>query len=371
MALNGFVIGGCLARPMDQLAAMRAFARVVEAGTFTRAAELLAMPKPTVTKLIQALEAHLRTKLLHRTTRRVTVTPDGAAYYERVVRLLADLDELDGSMTLSQASPKGRLRIDVSASLALLVIIPALPDFHARYPDIQIDLGVTDRPVDLIGENVDCVVRAGEITDQSLIARRIGEMRFITCASPSYLAAPWRAAPSGRARGRSLLVGYFKLRSRRGHAASASARDGEQLRDRGALHRRRQRRQRLCRGAALAGLGVIQAPNFMVQQHLACRRAAAVLAGWTSEPMPLHVVYPPNRHLSNKVRVFVDWVAELFAKDDLIQRRPADAGWHSIREPRGWHRSAGASADLSRSRFRPRPGCVRCFSPHRAQRPRA
>src|SRR5688572_5477413 len=172
----------------DQLAAMRAFARVVEVGTFTRASALLEIPKPTVTKLIQTLEAHLRVKLLNRTTRRVIVTPDGAAYYERVARLLAELDEIEGSMTLSQATLRGRLRIDVSASLALLIIIPALPDFHARYPEIQIDLGVTDRPVDMIAENVDCVVRAGELRDQSLIARRIGEMRFITCAAPSYLA---------------------------------------------------------------------------------------------------------------------------------------------------------------------------------------
>src|SRR5207253_1339420 len=112
----------------------------------------------------------------------------GAAYYERVVRLLADLEELDGSMALSQASLKGRLRIDASVSLASLIIIPALPQFHARYPDIQVDLGVTDRPVDLIAENVDCVVRAGELTDQSLIARRIGELHFITCAAPAYLA---------------------------------------------------------------------------------------------------------------------------------------------------------------------------------------
>src|SRR5262245_6986317 len=157
---------------MDQLTAMRAFVRVVEAGTFTRAASSLAIPKPTVSKLIQELEAHIHTKLLNRTTRRVAVTPDGAAYYERVVRLLAELDELDGSMAVSQATPKSRLRVDVSTSLAPLVMIPALPAFHARYPDIQIDLGVTDRVVDLVGENVDCVVRAGELMDQSLIARR-------------------------------------------------------------------------------------------------------------------------------------------------------------------------------------------------------
>src|ERR1044072_383232 len=198
---------------MDQLAAMRAFSRVVETGTFTRAAQMLGLPKPTLSKLIQGLEAHLRTKLLNRTTRRVTVTADGAAYYERVVRILADVDELDGSMTLSQASPKGRLRIDISTSLALLIMIPALPQFHARYPDIQIDLGVTDRPVDLVGENVDCVVRAGEITDQSLIARRIADFQFVACASPAYLAQHGEPRhPAELERGHT-VVGYFNTSS--------------------------------------------------------------------------------------------------------------------------------------------------------------
>src|SRR5882762_4573584 len=194
---------------MDHMAAMRAFVRVVEVGTFTRAAQLLSIPKPTLSKLIQGLEAHLRTRLLNRTTRRVTVTADGAAYYERVISILADVDELDGSMTLSQASPKGRLRIDIGTSLALLILIPALPQFHARYPDIQIDLGVSDRPVDLVGENVDCVVRAGEITDQSLIARRIAEFGFVSCASPAYLAQYGEPRhPTELERGH-FIIGYF------------------------------------------------------------------------------------------------------------------------------------------------------------------
>src|SRR5688572_14288616 len=119
---------------MDQLFAIRAFVRVVETGNFTRAAQLLDLPKPSVSKQVQLLESHLRTKLLNRTTRRVSLTTDGAAYYERAARILADMDELDGSMTLLQASPKGRLRVDVSGSIAMLCIIPALPDFHARYP---------------------------------------------------------------------------------------------------------------------------------------------------------------------------------------------------------------------------------------------
>ena len=146
---------------MDQIQAMRIFVRVVEAGTFTRAAHSLSLPKATVTKHVQALEERLRVKLLNRTTRRVTVTPDGAAYYDRTVRLLTDLDDIEASMTNARANPRGRLRIDVGTSVAQLLIIPQLAEFHARYPDIQVDLGVSDRTVDLIGDNVDCVIRGG------------------------------------------------------------------------------------------------------------------------------------------------------------------------------------------------------------------
>jgi DNA-binding transcriptional LysR family regulator len=304
---------------VDQVAAMRAFVRVVEAGTFTRASGLLDMPKPTITKLIQALEAHLQTKLLHRTTRRVTVTPDGAAYYERVVRLLADLDDLDGSMALSQATPKGRLRIDVSASLALLVIIPALPDFHARYPDIQVDLGVTDRLVDLIGENVDCVVRAGELTDQTLIARRIGELDFVACAAPSYLDRYGELRHPADLENNHYMVGYFHPGSGRSFPLSFVV-NGERYDVKG-RYIVSVNDSNAYVGAALAGFGVMQAPTFMVQQHLDTGALRRVLDGWTTDHMPLHVVYPPNAHLSNKLRVFVDWVADLFAGNDLLRRR--------------------------------------------------
>lgn len=306
---------------MDQLAAMRAFIRVVEAGTFTRAAELLRTPKPTVTKHIQSLEAHLRTKLLNRTTRRVTVTPDGAAYYERVVRLLADLDELDGGMTLSQASLKGRIRVDVSTSLALLVILPELPKFHARYREIQIDLGVSDRPVDLIAENVDCVVRAGDLTDQSLIARRVGELRFITCAAPAYLARHGEPRhPSDLDRDH-YVVGYFSSRTGKAYPLTFLSNSEEiELVGRYAVS---VNDGNAYLAAALVGMGVAQMPAFMAQQHLASGALRPVLTDWTADSIPLHVVYPPNRHLSNKLRVFVDWVADLFAAHDLIQRRPA------------------------------------------------
>jgi LysR family transcriptional regulator, regulator for bpeEF and oprC len=304
---------------MDQLAAMRAFSRVVEVGTFTRAAELLGMPKPTLSKLVQGLEAHLRTKLLNRTTRRVTVTADGAAYYDRVVRILADLDDLDSNMTLSQASPKGRLRIDISASLALLILIPALPRFHARYPDIQIDLGVTDRPVDLMGENVDCVVRAGEITDQSLIARRIAEFHFVFCAAPSYLARHGTPRHPAELERDHSMVGYFSSSTGRPFPFIVS-RGNEQLEIAGrnivAVND-----GNAYVAAGLAGLGIVASPHFMLEQHLAAGTLVPVLTDWSMAAVPLYVVYPPNRHLSTKLRIFVDWVAELFAASLLRPER--------------------------------------------------
>ena len=302
----------------DQLLAMRAFARVVEAGTFTRASNSLEMPKATLTKLIQTLEGHLRTRLLNRTTRKVTVTPDGAAYYERVVQLLADLDELDGSMALSQKSPKGRLRIDISGSLALLVVIPALPDFHARYPDIQIDIGVTDRPVDLVAENVDCVVRGGVITDQSLIARRIAELSFITCAAPSYLARHGEPQhPRDIAQGHT-IVGYFSAGSGR-HWPLNFIIDGEPT-DIAARYITAFNEGSSYVAAGAAGLGILQAPLFMLRQYLDDGSLRPILSAWNTEAMPLHVVYPPNRHLSTKLRTFVDWIAEVFSRNELLRR---------------------------------------------------
>jgi len=304
---------------MDQLNAMRAFVRVVEAGTFTRAADLLDMPKPTVTKQIQQLEAHLRAKLLNRTTRRVTVTMDGAAYYERALRVLNEIDELDSSLALSQARPSGRLRVDCSTSLAMAVLIPALPGFHARYPEIQLDLGLSDRPADLVAENLDCAIRAGEIQDQSLIARRIGEMYLITCAAPDYIARHGTPRHPSELEADHYIVGYRGAgTSRTVPFTYVDAKESIEVRGRYIVS--------LNEGAgyvasAVAGLGVIQAPSFMVQEHVTAGRLVPLLSGWCSAPKPLHIVYPPNRHLSNKVRVFVDWLAELFGKNDLIQRR--------------------------------------------------
>ncbi len=302
---------------MDQLAAMRGFVKVAELGSFSKAAILLDVPKPSLTKQIQTLEAHLATKLLNRTTRRVTVTPDGAAYYERALRLLTDLAELDSAMAQSQATPQGRLRVDVSASLASLVIIPAIADFHARYPGIQIDLSVTDRPVDLLAENVDCVVRAGVLSDLSLVARRVGDLQFVTAAAPTYLArhgAP-RVPADLEGEGHT-TVGYLNARTGRIHPMAFRDDAGQEF-DVAGRYALSVNDGNVYMTAALIGLGVIQIPTFMGHPHLETGALVPVLTDWAVPSIPLHVVYPPNRHLSNRLRVFVDWISGRFVGPDF------------------------------------------------------
>jgi LysR family transcriptional regulator for bpeEF and oprC len=305
---------------MDRFVAMQAYVRVVEAGTFTKAADRMNLPKATVTRLIQTLETHLQTKLLNRTTRRVTVTADGAAYYDRALRILGELDELESSMTRAKSNPRGRLRIDVGAAVGQLLLIPALPDFHVRYPEIQIDLGVSDRPVDLLGENVDCVLRGGEITDQSLVARRIGEFHTILCATPAYLKRHGTPAhPRDLEDSEHRVVHFLSHRTGRPYPF-VFMKDGERIELTG-RHTVAVNDSQATLTAGLAGLGIVRTATFMAQPHIAAGALVPVLLDWCSETIPIHVVYPPNRHLSTKLRVFVDWVAELFARSDLIQRK--------------------------------------------------
>lgn len=297
---------------MDQFLAIRVFARVVEAGTFTRAADSLTMPKATVTKLVQGLEAHLRVKLLQRTTRRVTVTPEGASYYERTARLLRELDDIDTSFSSAQVSPRGHLRIDTGSSLARLVIIPALPEFHRRYPDIQIDLGVSDRHVDLISENVDCVIRGGELTDLSLVARQIGSASWVTCATPAYLAQHGVPHHPRELEQGHQLVNYLSARTSR-VLPMRYAKDGEQIEISG-RHVVGVNESNAHFAAGLAGMGVVQTFTFIAREQLASGALLPVLEDWRPADYPFYVVYPPNRHLSNRLRVFIDWIAERFAR---------------------------------------------------------
>ena len=304
---------------MDQIQAMRIFVRVVEAGTFTRAADSLSLPKASVTKHVQALEARLRVKLLNRTTRRVTVTADGAAYYDRTVRLLTDLDDIEASMTNARANPRGRLRIDVGTSVAQLLIIPHLAEFHARYPDIQVDLGVSDRTVDLIGDNVDCVIRGGELSDQSLVARRIGNLEFITVAAPAYLERKGTPTHPLEIEEKHASVIYFSPQS--GRHYPLEFRRGDESIDITGPYQLSVNESNAYVTSIVAGLGIGQIISWQAQRYLDSGALVQLLPDWTQPLLPVYVVYPPNRHLSAKVRAFVDWAAELFQREDHLQRK--------------------------------------------------
>jgi len=294
---------------------------VVEAGTFTRAADSLGMPKPTVTKLVQGLEAHLRVRLLNRTTRKVTVTPDGTAYYERATRLLGDLEDIESSVANAQASPKGRVRVDMGGTAASIFVIPALPAFAERYPEIQLDLGVNDRQVDLVGENVDCVIRGGPLTDleRSLVARHVGDFPWVTCATPAYLKRHGTPRHPSDLQSGHVIAERSSARTGR-MVPLVFERDGKRIEIKG-RHGVAVNESNAHLAVARAGLGIAQMPAFMFQ-HVAPGELKAILTAWQPAALPMHVLYPANRHLSAKVRVFVDWIAELFAQRGLARRVP-------------------------------------------------
>ncbi|MFJ4248275.1 transcriptional regulator, LysR family [Pseudomonas helmanticensis] len=297
---------------MDRFDAMQAFARVVEAGSFTKAAETLHMSKTTVTQLVQQLEARLRVKLLNRTTRKVNVTADGAAYYERVIKLLADMEDAETSLPGVAAVPSGRLRVDVPSPFARHILMPALPDFHRRYPDIQIDMGVSDRMVDIIDENVDCVVRGGELLDQSLMARRIADLQLGVFAAPAYLAREGTPRhPRELEDSRHRVVGFLWARTGKPLPYALHNAD-EHLQIKG-RHVLAVDDGNAYLAAGLAGMGVLWLPKYMSDAHVARGELVPLFEDWQLEPMPLYVAYPPNRHVSLKLRVFIDWVVALMA----------------------------------------------------------
>jgi LysR family transcriptional regulator for bpeEF and oprC len=304
---------------MDQFLAIRVYARVVEAGSFTKAADSLKMPKATVTKLVQGLEAHLRVKLLQRTTRSLSVTAEGAAYYEQTARLMRELEDIDTSFGTAQNAPRGHLRIDIGASTASRIVIPALPEFHALYPDIRLDLGVSDRHVDLIGENVDCVIRGGELTDLSLVARRIGAAAWVTCATPDYLERHGAPLHPSALEDDHQLVHYVSARSGRVMPFHFEQ-DGRQIDIQGGDHHIvRINESNAHFAAGLAGLGLMQTFSYQAGEAIARGQLVAVLTDWQPPAYPFYVVYPPTRHPSNRLRVFIDWIATRFA--DLAEER--------------------------------------------------
>lgn len=296
---------------MDHLLAIKVFCRVVEAGTFTRAADLLDMPRSTVTKLVQELEAHLRLKLFHRTTRRVTVTMEGTAYYERVTKLLHELEDIESNISDEQSTPRGRLKVDMASAIANFVVLPALPSFMQKYPDIQLELGVSDNDVDLIGDNVDCVIRGGELADVSLIAKRIAELTFVTCATPTYLEQYGTPQTPEEISSKHRIVYY---RSRTTHRLTplrfSGAQQSMEIQQQGYQLSVNDSAAQLT--ATLSGLGISQLPLFMAQPYLNNGQLKSVMSNWSPPAFPMYIIYPPDRHLSGRMRAFKAWIMEVF-----------------------------------------------------------
>lgn len=294
---------------MNLTESLRIFARVASLSSFSLAAEQLGLPRTTVSAAVREAEAELGTRLLHRTTRRVQLTPDGQQVLERAQDLLADLDELRGLFRAEPASLRGRLRVDMPQALARDLVIPALPSFLAEHPGLAVELSSVDRRVDLVREGFDCVLRVGRLADSSLIARPLGTYRMVNVASPAYLKAmgtPRTLDDLATHR----LVHYVPNLGARPDGFEYLTADGtvQTLCMAGALT---VNTTAAYEAAALAGLGLIQVPEAGVRPHLKARRLVAVLPDWHAAPMPVSLVYPHRRHLPRRVQVFMDWLAVL------------------------------------------------------------
>jgi len=299
---------------VDRLLAMQVFTRIVDANSFSRAADALNLPRASVSNIIQNLEAHLKVRLLQRTTRRLSLTPDGAAYYERCVRILAEVREAESAFSISGHVPRGRLRIDMPGALGRLLVMPELFEFHAKYPALELVLGFNERRIDLIQEGIDCAIRMGALEDSSLVARRIGLVPYVTVASPGYLsshgvprtvdalqkhtAVKYFIDQSGRALDFDFVVGA--------QAVQVSMRGTVAVNDAEAYL-----------SCGLKGLGIIQLPFFMARTYLETGKLIEVLPDFKPLPRPISAVYPHKLHLSPNVRMFVDWIVELFARRNL------------------------------------------------------
>ncbi|MGU7771864.1 LysR family transcriptional regulator [Burkholderia sp. MR1-5-21] len=293
---------------MDRLLAMRLFTCIVDSGSFTRAAQQLGMQRASATQIMKQLEAHLGARLLVRTTRHVSPTLDGAAYYQRCIDILDGIDAAEASFSHAARHPQGTLKVDLSSSFARLVVIPALPGFFARYPQVALDLSIGDRRVDLARESIDCVVRIGELTDSSLVARRVGVLAQVTCASPGYL------AEHGKPRNLADLARHREV-------AYVSASSGKRVPLEFSADGRTEARELPSAvsvnngdayvAACEAGLGIIQVPRYHVAAQLRSGTLAEILTRHRPPALPLSVLYPHRGHLSPRLRVFIDWVAEL------------------------------------------------------------
>lgn len=293
---------------MERLDSIKCFVRVAELSSFTKAAEDLGLPKASVSTAVQKLENSLKTQLLHRTTRRVHLTPDGQVFYERGKHMLTEMDELDSLFQTDDASIQGTIRVDMSSPMARNLVIPRLPEFLTRYPNLHLELSSTDRRVDLVAEGFDCVVRTGRLADSGLIVRHLGELQQISCASPAYLAEygyPLQVADLAK----HWLVFYSINSATRFDAFEYW--DGEQCQRINMRGRISVNNVDAYQAACLAGLGIIQAPVMGNSVLLGEGKLVEILHGFRAPPLPVSLLYPHRRNLSKRVRIFMDWLSEI------------------------------------------------------------
>jgi DNA-binding transcriptional LysR family regulator len=296
---------------VDRLEALRLFTHIVDLGSFTKAAGMLDIPRATATHAMKELEQRLGVRLLERTTRNVKPTLDGRAFYERCCRILADVEDAEASLNSSSANPSGVLRLGLHGTHASLVILPRLAEFRARYPRLNIAISSGDRLVDLVGEGIDCVVRVGAPKDSSLVARRLASLPEVICASPQYLER-WGTPLLPADLAAHQAVGFFS-RDHNIQYPFTFLRDGqtEEYKTGSWIAVDSADAYTQC---ALLGFGLIQVPRFRVEQYLQSGQLVAVLSDQTCPELPVLALYPSHHQLSPRVKVFVEWVTQVYAE---------------------------------------------------------
>jgi LysR family transcriptional regulator for bpeEF and oprC len=302
---------------MDRLKAMQAFVRIVEANSYTKAAETLDLPRAALTATIKKLEAFLGTQLLQRTTRRLSLTPDGADYFRKCLEILQAVEDAEGTFRGQAASkPRGRLRVELPGAVGRHLVMPHIAGFCRDYPDIDLVVSLSEQVRDLTQEGLDCSLRVGELQDSSMIGRRLGSMRFLTCASPGYLAAHGTPRTLDDLRAHRGVM-HFSGRTGRpfdwdfmtgGSVTTVELRSAITVNEPDAYI--------LC---ALQDMGLIQAARYQVRHHLASGALVEVLAAMPPTPMPMSLLYPQGRMASPRLSVFAAWLARLLLNDPDLQ----------------------------------------------------
>lgn len=291
---------------MNRLDAMQIFVRVAELASFTKAADSLGLPKASISTAVQQLEGLLNTRLLHRTTRKVQMTQDGQVYYERCKDLLADMDELEGLFQQGASNLSGRLRVDMPSGMAKKWVIPRLPELLVQHPQLQVEISSTDRRVDLIREGFDCVIRVGKLTDSSLIARPLGALELLNCASPEYLARFGTPHTLADLTNHQLVHYVTTLGSKSAGFEYAEKGDVKFIAMMGNIT---VNNSDAYSAACLAGFGIAQIPRIGARDYLTEGKLIEVLTEFRAPAMPVSLIYPNRRNLSRRVQVFMDWVS--------------------------------------------------------------